>query len=167
MPEGHHPTAATAPTPGVATPDGAAFETFAAEAAERLRRAYIAAYGTERAAEATAEALAWAWEHRDRLGAMENPVAYLYRVGQSRTRSRRRPELPRPEALALPDVEPRLIDELAALPERQRVAVWLVHACEWTHREVAEAMGVSTSAVSTHVARGTERLRTRLEAHDG
>jgi RNA polymerase sigma-70 factor (ECF subfamily) len=167
MPEGHHPSAATAPTPDVATPDGAAFEAFAAEAAERLTRAYIAAYGTERAAEATAEALAWAWEHRDRLGAMENPVGYLYRVGQSRTRSRRRPELPRPEALGLPDVEPHLIDELAALPERQRVAVWLVHACEWTHREVAEAMGVSTSAVSTHVARGIERLRTRLETHHG
>ena len=167
MQDGHHPSAAAAPTPAVAAPDGAVFEAFAAEAAARLRRAYIAAYGTERAAEATAEALAWAWEHRDRLGAMENPVGYLYRVGQSRTRSRRRPELPRPEALALPDVEPHLIDELAALPERQRVAVWLVHACEWTHREVAEAMGVSTSAVSVHVARGTERLRARLEAHDG
>ncbi len=166
MPDGQHPSAA-APTTGVPTSDGSAFEAFAAEAQERLRRAYIAAYGTERAAEATAEAMAWAWEHRDRLETMANPVGYLYRVGQSRTRSRRRPQLPAPDALGLPDVEPRLIDELAALPERQRVAVWLVHACEWTHREAAEAMDISTSAVSTHVARGTERLRARLEAHGG
>ena len=94
---------------------------------------------------------------------MDNPVGYLYRVGQSRTRARRRPSLPAPEALGLPDVEPTLIAELQRLPERQRVAVWLVHACEWTHREVGEALGISTSAVSTHVARGTERLRARLE----
>lgn len=140
-----------------------AVETFLADAERRLRRAYIAAYGIERAAEATAEALAWAWEHRERLDGMENPVGYLYRVGQSRTRARRRPMLPAPESLGVPEVEPRLIEELAALPERQRTAVWLVHACEWTHREVAEALGVSTSAVSTHVSRGMERLRERLE----
>ncbi len=143
------------------------FERFAALAETKLRRAYIAAYGTDRAAEATAEALAWAWEHRERLAAMENPVGYLYRVGQSRTRPRKHPLLPPPAALGVPDVEPRLIEELASLPERQRVAVWLVHACEWTHREVGEALDISTSAVSTHVARGTERLRARLEAHDG
>lgn len=150
-----------------ATAPGSDFEGFALDAEIRLRRAFIATYGVDRAAEATAEALAWAWEHRDRLDGMTNPVGYLYRVGQSRTRPRRRPELPTPAALGLPDVEPRLISELAALPERQRVAVWLVHACEWTHGEVAEALGISTSAVSTHVARGTERLRSRLEAHDG
>jgi DNA-directed RNA polymerase specialized sigma24 family protein len=140
-----------------------AFDEFVLDAERRLRRAFIAGYGPERAAEATAEALAWAWEHRERLATMENPVGYLYRVGQSRTRPRRRPVLPAPVALGLPDVEPGLIEELGRLPERQRVAVWLVHACEWTHREVGEALGISTSAVSTHVARGTERLRTRLE----
>lgn len=145
---------------------GGEFTRFAELAEAKLRRAYIAAYGVERAAEATAEAMAWAWEHRDRLDTMQNPVGYLYRVGQSRTRPRKRLQLPAPTALGVPDVEPRLIDELAALPERQRVAVWLVHACEWTHREVAEALDISTSAVSTHVARGTERLRSRLEAHD-
>ena len=139
------------------------FDEFAADAARRLRRAYVAAYGIERAAEATAEALAWAWEHREQLDDMANPVGYLYRVGQSRTRARRRPVLPPPDSLGVPEVEPALIDELAALPERQRTAVWLVHACEWTHVEVAEALGVSASAVSTHVRRGMDRLRERLE----
>lgn len=143
------------------------FAEFAAEAERRLRRAYIAAYGVDRAADATAEALAWAWEHRDRLPAMDNPVGYLYRVGQSRTRARRRPALPAPASIGVPEVEPGLIVALAALPERQRIAVWLVHACEWTHREVAEAIGVSTSSVSTHVSRGTQRLREALEVHDG
>lgn len=143
------------------------FEAFAADARLRLNRAYIAGYGVDRAAEATAEALAWAWEHRERLTGMANPVGYLYRVGQSRTRPRRPVALPAPAALDVHDVEPRLIEELAALPERQRTAVWLVHACEWTHAEVAEALGISTSAVSTHVQRGVQRLRERLEDHDG
>ncbi len=143
------------------------FEDFALDASTRLRRAYIASYGVDRAGEATAEALAWAWEHRDRLAGMANPVGYLYRVGQSRTRPRRQPQLPPPADLGVRDVEPRLIEELASLPERQRTAVWLVHACEWTHGEVAEALGISTSAVSTHVARGMQRLRERLEDHDG
>ena len=138
-------------------------ERFLADAERRLRRAYLAAYGIDRAADATAEALVWAWEHRERLAGMENAVGYLYRVGQSRTRPRKRPALPRPESIGAPEVEPRLIEALRELPERQRVAVWLVHACEWTHREVAEALGVSTSSVSTHVARGTERLRAELE----
>ena len=149
--------------PSLSSGTDTAFRDFVVDAERSLRRAFIAAYGIERAAEATAESLAWAWEHRERLDGMENPVGYLYRVGQSRTRVRRRPSLPTPEALRLPDVEPTLIDELQRLPDRQRAAVWLVHACGWTHREVGEALGISTSAVSTHVARGTERLRARLD----
>lgn len=135
------------------------------EAEQRLRRAYIAAFGVERAAEATAEALAWGWEHRDRLEGMDNPVGYLYRVGRSRSRRRRSALLPSPGRIGMPDVEPALIDALRGLSERQRTSVWLVHACEWTQVEVAEALGISPSAVSTHVARGLETLRRALEVN--
>lgn len=135
------------------------------EAEPRLRRAFIGAFGVERAAEATAEALAWGWEHRERLDGMHNPVGYLYRVGQSRSRRRRTALLPAPDTVGIPHVEPRLIDALTALPDRQRTAVWLVHACEWTQVEVAEALGVSPSAVSTHVARGLNALRNALEVN--
>ena len=38
-----------------------AFGAFVRDAEVRLRRAFVAAYGTDRAAEATAEALAWAF----------------------------------------------------------------------------------------------------------
>ena len=55
----------------------------------RLQLALMTAYGRERGREATAEALAWAWEHQERLAGLERPVAYLYRVGQTRTRVRR------------------------------------------------------------------------------
>src|SRR5690606_6552634 len=113
--------------------------------------------------EATAEALAYGWEHRDRVLAMENPAGYLYRVGQSRTKVRRRLALPAPDDLRLPEVEPALIPALLDLPDQQRTAVWLVHACGWTYAEAAEAMGISRSAVGTHVSRALDALRRALE----
>ncbi len=139
------------------------FSDFVAEATPRLRRAFVAGRGINGAADATAEALAYAWEHWERLRVMENPVGYLYRVGQSRTRARRIPALPPPAELGLPDVEPALVPALLELSVQQRTAVWLVHGCGWSYREVAEAMDVSASAVGTHVSRALERLRARLE----
>jgi hypothetical protein len=50
--------------------------------------ALAAAAGIEAGREATAEALAYGWEHWDRVGSMENPVGYLYRVGRSKARKR-------------------------------------------------------------------------------
>ncbi|MEJ7582803.1 MAG: sigma factor-like helix-turn-helix DNA-binding protein [Acidimicrobiales bacterium] len=139
------------------------FEDFVAEATPRLKRAFVASRGVLSAGDATAEALGYAWEHWDRVRAMDNPVGYLYRVGQSRTRARRVGMLPQPSALGLPDVEPGLVPALLDLPLTQRTAVWLVHGCGWSYREVAEAMDVSVSAVGTHVTRALERLRAQLE----
>ena len=56
---------------------------------------------------------------------------------------------------------------LAALSERQRAAVVLVHGCGWSYSEVARAIGVTKSSVGTHVARAMQQLRTSLGAdHD-
>jgi DNA-directed RNA polymerase specialized sigma24 family protein len=93
---------------------------------------------------------------------MENPVGYVYRVACSRTRVRRRPVVLAPADRGMPDVEPGLAPALAALPERQRTAVLLVHGWAWTHQEVAELMGVSVSTVRNHLARGLDTLRARL-----
>ena len=71
----------------------AAFDGFVADVEPRLRRALVAKLGFERGADATAEALGWAWEHWDRAAGLEYPVAYLFRVGQSRTRPRRQRRL--------------------------------------------------------------------------
>lgn len=142
------------------------FEDLVGEVEPRLRRAFVASHGVDGAADAVAEALAWAWEHRDEVRAMANPAGYLYRVGQSRSRIRRRPVLPPPEALGLPEIEPQLIPALLDLSPPQRTAVWLVHACQWRYAEVAEAMGISASAVGTHVQRGLDHLRDRFEVRD-
>jgi DNA-directed RNA polymerase specialized sigma24 family protein len=146
--------------------DPTEFEAFARDARLRLVRALAPVRGDD-ALEGAAEALAYAWEHWSVIREMDNPVGYLYRVGQSRTRRRRAPLLPEPDAIGLPDVEPRLIPALLRLPDTQRTAVWLVHACQWRYAEVAEALGTSPSMVGNHVARGLARLRAELEVHTG
>ena len=139
------------------------FDEFAAEARPRLVRALVGCRGLEDAADAAAEALAWGFEHWADVRTMENPVGYLYRVGQSRTKPRKPPQLPPPMAVGLPEIEPDLVPALLALPTTQRTAVWLVHACQWRYAEVAEAMETSVSMVGNHVSRGLAALRERLE----
>ncbi len=98
------------------------FDQFYADSEPKLRRALVAALGASLGREGTAEALAYAWEHWDRVRDMEHPLAYLYRVGQSRTRSRsQRVMFPSPSDAGLPWIEPALPVALAALSEQQRV----------------------------------------------
>lgn len=139
------------------------FDAWVAVAMPRLRRAFAGVRGPDDAADAVAESLAYAWEHWEQVQRMDNGIGYVFRVGQSRTRARKTPVLPRPETVGLPDLEPGLVPALLALPDAQRTAVWLVHACQWRHAEVGEAMGIATSTVSTHVTRGMAALRNRLE----
>lgn len=141
------------------------FESFVQSAGARLRAALVAAYGLDVGADAASEALAYGWEHWDRVGHMENPAGYLYRVGQTAARRSSRPEplLPAPPPAELPDVEPGLPAALAALSEPQRVCVMLVHAFGWSLVDTAEVTGTSVSTVRTHLARGLAKLQDALE----
>ncbi len=138
------------------------FRAFVGRVEPGLRRALVASFGYERGGEAVAEALAYAWERWDHVCTIERPVAYLYRVGQSKTRRRRfratydRPVHPEPL------YEPGLAAAMASLPEKQRVAVFLAHGLGWTHTEVADLMGVRRTTVEKHLERGLARLRKTL-----
>ena len=140
------------------------FSEFVAEAEPRLKRALCVGFGIERGVEATADALAYGWEHWRRIRAMSNPAGYLYQVGRSRARQRRPPRLPFPQfpSDSSPWVEPSLPAALAALSEPQRVAVWLVHGFEWTLQETASLLDVSVSTVRTHLERGENKLKQAL-----
>ncbi len=135
------------------------FEAFVTASEPRLRRALIAAYGFEDGRDATAEALAYAWENWDRLAGIKNLPGYLFRVGQTRSRRRRQPVI-----FAVPDsdeklFEPGLPAALAALTQRQRLAVVLVYGYGYTHREVAEVTGIKQTSIQNHVERGLAKLR--------
>lgn len=137
------------------------FEEYVTRQELYLKRALVAAVGVEAGLEATAEALAYGWEHWNRIREMENPGGYLYRVGLSRARSL--PplpvELPRVREVGLPWVEPSLPGALASLPERQRSAVLLVHTFGYSLGETAQLLGVAKGTVQTHVERALSSLR--------
>ena len=122
----------------------------------------MAAHGGERGREATAEALAWAWEHWSEVQAMDNPMGYLYRVGRSRTRGRRYRVVFAPVASSDHWIEPGLPGALGALTEHQRITVSLVHGYGWTLREVADLCGLQITSVQNHLERGLARLRDGL-----
>jgi RNA polymerase sigma factor, sigma-70 family len=139
------------------------FREFMADAEPRLRRSLVAAYGPERGREAAAEALAYGWEHWNRVRRMASPVGYLYRVGQSRTRPRKVRTLIERHSVSEVWCEPGLPSALAALPERQRVVVVLVHGFGWTLAEVADLLGLRKTSVQNHLERAMARLRADLE----
>ena len=58
-----------------------AFTAFATDVGSRLRIALSARFGPELGAEATADALLYAWQHWERVRGLKNPAGYLYRVG--------------------------------------------------------------------------------------
>jgi DNA-directed RNA polymerase specialized sigma24 family protein len=148
--------------------DEPSFEAFATRVWLPLRQALVGAFGTERGSEAHALAMAYAWEHFDRVAVTDSPVGYLFTVGRSQTRSRRKalpPQFPQPTP-DLQDYEPELPRAMAALPEAQRLAVFLVVGCGWTNAEVGRLVGRSESTVRAHVARGLARLRRELAVEE-
>lgn len=142
------------------------FTEFVKGAEPRLRRALVARYGGQEGREAVAEALAYAWEHWDRVSGMDNPVGYLYRVGRTRgTWGFRRPlQFPRLEEPAAASwFEPALPAAIEHLPARQRTAVMLVKAHGYTYDETADVMGIGRTTVQKHVERALRKLRKALE----
>jgi DNA-directed RNA polymerase specialized sigma24 family protein len=142
------------------------FEAFVERSEAKLRIALVATYGPHDGQVAALDALSWAWEHWDQVQAMDNPIGYLYRVGQSSARRNRVRPIPiDSEALraaGLPDINPGLVPALGHLSAQQRTTVMLVHAFGWTIREVARTLDLAPSTVQTHIERGVERLRQLL-----
>jgi DNA-directed RNA polymerase specialized sigma24 family protein len=141
------------------------FTTFVERHERPLREALTAAFGVDVGRDATADALAHAWERWDRVADMENPIGYLYVVGRNRGRralQQRRGSpvrYPLPVAGATPEFEPALAGALAQLSERERSVVLLVHGFQWTMSEVAETLDVSKSTVQSYAERAIAKLR--------
>ena len=152
----------------------AEFDRFARETGRRLRIALVARYGVEAGVDAAADALAYAWEHWDRVGAMTNPAGYLFRVGQTSARRQRRwsrrVDLPAErghqptDADADTDTDTDLSAALARLDDRQRTAVVLAHVYDWSYAEIGGLLGVPVSTVRNLVHRGMTKLRRLVEA---
>lgn len=147
-----------------------AFEAFFRVAEPLLGKALAAGFGFDTGHDAAAVALATGWRNWDRVQRMTNPTGYLYRVGENwaRRSMRRRGvvHFPAVDDVGAVSFEPGLGPALAALPRRQRQAVVLVTGFGLSHREAAELLGVSRSAIQNHVERGLRHLRDAIGASE-
>jgi RNA polymerase sigma factor (sigma-70 family) len=140
------------------------------EQGARLWRSLVLSTGSPDVAdEAVAEAFAQAIARGD---ALFDPAAWIWRAafriaaGEMKARSS-----PGSVAVDLGSVEAPepLIDLVRALGEltpHQRTAVVLADYAGYPHREIAQILGSSVSAVGVHVYRARRRLRALLEAGD-
>jgi len=142
------------------------FTEFARSALVKVRAGLVSAFGGELGAEATAEALAYGWEHWDEIRVMNNPTGYLYRVGRTHAVRSRRKQRRQGRTAIYPEepvwVEPAMEQALRGLSERQRAGVSLVHGYGFTLQEVADLWGVRRSTVQWHVDRALVQLRIEL-----
>lgn len=130
----------------------------------------------EQAADAAQEAFLQLHLHWHDVDKLEDPVAWVYRVGMNRCLDYRR-HLIRATRLFerlsaagaketdeqwLPDVE--FVAVLKGLSKRQRVAAVLFYQADFSIAEIARVMQISEGAVKSHLHRARETLRTLLEA---
>ena len=141
------------------------FEALIDEIRAKLLPALVVKWGIEVGRDLCSDVEEYAWEHRAKVTRMVNPLGYLYRVAQSKSRSHVRWMNRNTFPSRFPDVvheDMQLHDTLqmlAGLNPDQRVCVILVHAFGWTYAEVADLLGVTRAVVNHHVHRGIARLR--------
>src|SRR5436305_156842 len=125
----------------------------------------------DEAREATDEALARAYERWPRVGAMDSPGGWTYRVAvnvlrrRGRRRSLEQQLLRRSAVVDVPPPAGEAWSLVAHLPLRQRTAVVLRYAADLPEADIARIMGVRRGTVAATLTQARQRLA--LEVADG
>ncbi|TMB93762.1 MAG: sigma-70 family RNA polymerase sigma factor [Chloroflexi bacterium] len=154
-----------------------AFEAFfEAERVRLLRALYLLTGNAEEAEEVLQEAFIAIWERWDRVGAMEDPIGYLYKTAMNRQRSRyRRARRTARRVIGqahgrdgFADVEDRveLARALVALSPRRREAIVLTALLGYGSADAGRMMGVADPTVRRLAQEARADLRVTLGDSD-
>lgn len=153
------------------------FEAFY-EAESRLlfRRLWLVTGNRAEAEELMQDAFLKVWERWDRVGAMEDPVGYLYRTAMNLFRKRYRRALlairrsvglePWRDDFAAADDRDTVRRVLSTLPARQRAALVLTELLGFSPQEAGEALGIKASSVRSLSHQGRASFRRVMEVED-
>jgi RNA polymerase sigma factor (sigma-70 family) len=151
------------------------FEAFYAAERGRLVTSMLLATGdADVAGDAADEAFVRAWQAWGRVHKMESPAGWTYRVALNVVRRRARraaieqrllARRGRPEA-TMPAPAGEAWQLVRDLPPRQRTAVVLRFVADLTEAQIADAMGISRSTVSSTLADANRSLGRALADPD-
>jgi len=149
------------------------FEAFFETEARTLFRRLCAVTGNSaEAEEIMQDAFLALWERWDRVGAIDDPTAYLYRTAMNvfRRRSRRAAlavrralsPAPDPAPFAEIDEQQDVVAALAELTPRQRAALVLTDVMDYSSEEAGRALGVKPGTVRGLASRARATLRRQV-----
>ena len=148
------------------------FDSFYRSRRPAIARALSFALGdVDLATEATDEAFVRAYERWDRVGALDRPDAWVYRVASNWAtsvlrRRRRHPSLYEPDVDAPGMVDPAVHRSLAALDVKHRTVVVCRHLLGWSVAETAAALGIREGTVKSRLHRAIQSLQVTLHHLD-
>ena len=154
------------------------FEVFFENERIRLYGVLFAITGSRQEAEdISQEAFLRVWERWDRVAALDEPVGYLHRIAMNLFRDRRRrlvlglKRALRPPAARdeLEVVEARSVaaDVLASLTPRQRAAIVLTEALDYSADEAGSILGIKGSTVRALTFQARSAMKDHRETIDG
>jgi len=128
-----------------------------AAAEDAVQEAYLRAFRSWKGWKQDAPAEAWIYRIALNVAFTHRRRERLHEVGEV-IRRLGRPREPDPTELVQPD----LIRELRALPQKQATALLLRHMHGFTNREIAAALGIPERTVASRLAAAKSQLRARL-----
>jgi RNA polymerase sigma-70 factor (ECF subfamily) len=153
------------------------FEAFYdAEGRTLFRRLWLVTGNRAEAEELMQDAFLRVWERWERVGAMDDPVGYLYRTAMNLFHKRYRRAVlairrsvgltPSRDEFADADDRDTVRRVLSTLPPRQRAALVLTEMLGFSPEEAGRALGVQASTVRSLSRQGRASFRRAMEVDD-
>ena len=153
------------------------FETFYdAESRTLFRRLWLVTGNRGEAEELMQDAFLKVWERWEQVGAMEDPVGYLYRTAMNLFRKRYQRAVlairrtvglaPSRDDFADADDRETVRQVLSTLPPRQRAALVLTELLGFSPDDAGRALGVQASTIRSLSHQGRASFRRAMEVDD-